>query len=264
MESAKISIVTPSFNQGGFIEEAIQSVFNQGYDNFEHIIVDNCSTDNTLEILKRYPHLKYVSEPDKGQSDAINKGFKMATGDIIGWLNSDDYYLPGTFKKVNDCLADPHVDGIYSNVQFVDAHGTHTRNLISHRPLKWLSLLYTFIQSTSFFFRRNIIDADILLDTELNLCMDQDFYVRLLYSGYKLQYIDDYFAAFRWHGNNKSMLTDDVMRNNAIEGLKIINKYTSLHLKPDRLNILLYKSAHKYVAKPVRGCLKLLPAKRFS
>ena len=100
MNNKKISIVSPSFNQGQYIEEAIQSVLNQGYENFEHIIIDACSTDNTLEILKKYSHLKWISEPDEGQSDALNKGFKLATGDIIGWLNVDDIYLSNTFKDV--------------------------------------------------------------------------------------------------------------------------------------------------------------------
>ncbi len=101
LSSLKISIVTPSFNQGIFIEEAIKSVLSQGYSDLEHIIVDNCSTDTTASVLARYPHLKVICEPDQGQSDALNKGFKAATGDIVGWLNADDKYLPGCFGKVS-------------------------------------------------------------------------------------------------------------------------------------------------------------------
>lgn len=259
MEPVKISIVTPSFNQGRFIEEAIKSVKNQGYDHFEHIIVDNCSTDNTLDILRKYPHLKYVSEPDEGQSDALNKGFKMATGDVIGWLNADDFYMPGTFHKVNKFFADAKTDAIYSNVTFVNAQGQYMRNLISHRPLNWLAFFYTFIQSTSLFFRRRIIDADILLDKDLNMCMDRDFYVRLLYGGYKLRYVDDYFASFRWHDNNKSLSSKKWKQQSLREGIKIINKNAGLSLKSDKVTLFVYDNIIRFFAKPVRGCLKLLP-----
>ena len=84
----KITILTPSFNQGAFVEKNIQSVMSQDYADFEHIIIDGGSTDNTVDILKKYPHLKWISEPDEGQADALNKGLAMATGDIVGWINS--------------------------------------------------------------------------------------------------------------------------------------------------------------------------------
>ena len=83
----KISIITPSFNQGQFIEEAIQSVLVQGYPDFEHIVVDNCSTDQTPEVVRRYPHVRWISEPDRGQSHALNKGFHLATGDVLTTLD---------------------------------------------------------------------------------------------------------------------------------------------------------------------------------
>ena len=88
----KISIITPSFNQGEYIEQTILSVLNQSYKNFEHIICDGGSTDGTVDILKKYKHLVWVSEKDAGQSDALNKALSICTGDIIGWINSDDYY----------------------------------------------------------------------------------------------------------------------------------------------------------------------------
>jgi len=98
--SPKISVITPSYNSSEYLEQAIQSVFDQNYANFEHIIVDGASTDGTLEILKRFPHLKWISEPDDGQSDAMNKGFAMSSGEIIVYLNSDDYFLPDAFNTV--------------------------------------------------------------------------------------------------------------------------------------------------------------------
>lgn len=98
----KISVVTVSFNQGRFIRQNIESVLNQGYTNFEHVIIDGGSTDETISILKEYPHLNWVSEKDKGQSDGLNKGFRKATGEIIVWINSDDMLAPGALHIIDD------------------------------------------------------------------------------------------------------------------------------------------------------------------
>lgn len=100
MPSAMISVITPSLNSGGYLEEAIRSVLTQQYPNFEHIVVDGGSEDGTLDILRKYPHLKWVSEPDKGQSDAMNKGFALSRGEIIVYLNADDYFEPNVFQTV--------------------------------------------------------------------------------------------------------------------------------------------------------------------
>jgi glycosyltransferase involved in cell wall biosynthesis len=100
-ELPKISIITPSYNQGKFIRQTIESIQAQNYPNYEHIIVDACSTDDTVEILKSYGNtIQWISEKDKGQADAINKGIRMATGQILAYINSDDYYLPGAFFRV--------------------------------------------------------------------------------------------------------------------------------------------------------------------
>ena len=98
--SLKISVVTPSLNSVDYIESAIQNVLDQKYDNFEHVVVDGGSTDGTIEVLKRYSHLKWISEPDRGQTNAMNKGFGMTDGDVIVYLNADDYFLPGAFHAV--------------------------------------------------------------------------------------------------------------------------------------------------------------------
>src|SRR5258708_17772127 len=124
----KISIITPSYNQGRFIEDAIQAVLAQDYPDFEHIIVDNCSSDNTLEILRKYPHLKWVSEPDEGQSDALNKGFGLSGGEVLGWLNCDDFYLPGAFHAAAEALRDEEIHGVYSDLKFCDID----KNIVKH------------------------------------------------------------------------------------------------------------------------------------
>src|SRR4030066_1952836 len=96
----KVSIITPSYNRAGMIETAIQSVLSQNFPEVEHIIIDGGSTDGTLDVLKKYPHLRVVSEPDQGMYDALNKGLNLATGEIIGFLNTDDYYAPSVFDKI--------------------------------------------------------------------------------------------------------------------------------------------------------------------
>jgi len=153
--SLKISIVTPSFNQGQYIASAIESVLSQQYASFEHIIVDNCSTDNTASILKSFPHLKVICGKDQGQSDALNKGFKMATGDIVGWLNADDKYLGGSLQHASQAFIDhPDYDLVYGDYRFVDVNGHLIRNrrelAFDSFMLKYLHVLY--IPSTTTFF----------------------------------------------------------------------------------------------------------------
>ena len=151
----RISIVTPSYNQAGFIAEAVKSVKAQAYADTEHLVLDNRSTDGTGDILKQYPHLKLICESDGGQSDALNKGFKMASGDIVGWLNADDRYLPGCFKIVADFFAaNPSCDILYGDYRLIDEAG----GILSYRKelgfdlfmLKYLHVLY--IPSTTTFF----------------------------------------------------------------------------------------------------------------
>lgn len=203
----KISIVTPSLDQGRFIEEAIISVLNQGYPNFEHIIIDGGSKDGTLDTLKKYPHLIWISEPDRGQSDALNKGFSMCSGEIIGWLNADDKYLPGCFQTVAAYLTNhPEVDIVYGDYRWVDESG----QVIQLRReldfdlfmLKYLHILY--IPSTATFFRRKIIDGGNFLDVRYHYAMDYDFFLRLALKGYKFAHIEGFLSDFRWHAESKT------------------------------------------------------------
>ncbi len=119
INNSKISIITPSFNQGQFIDETIQSVLSQNYESFEHIIIDGGSTDKTIEILKKYPHLIWVSEPDQGQSDALNKGFKMAKSEWVLWLNADDVLLPNALNNYHyRTIKNPKADVIHGHMLF--------------------------------------------------------------------------------------------------------------------------------------------------
>jgi glycosyltransferase involved in cell wall biosynthesis len=238
----KISIVTPSYNQGQYIEETIQSVLTQHYDNFEHIVIDGGSTDNTIEILKKYPHLIWVSEPDEGQSDAINKGFRRASGDIIGWLNADDLYLSNTFELVAEKLKYNNIDAVYSNYKFINSSGTVTRELITQHPRKWMSLFYCFIPSTTFFIKRKIIDQGIFIDKKFYIAMDKEFFAHIFYSGFKILKINSFFAHFRWHDNNKSIDTKAVKQIRFDEGLKIFNRYSGFYLPKNQVGMSMYKT----------------------
>lgn len=253
----KISIITPSFNQGRFIEDAIRSVLLQDYPDLEHIVVDNCSWDNTLEVLKRYPHIRWVSEPDNGQSHALNKGFRMATGDIIAWLNCDDFYLRGAFHTAARILSDPSIDGIYSDLEFCDVNWRITKRYQSHAPVRFLSLFHNFISSECLFIKRKIIDDGILVGEDLHYCMDQDFAATLLYRNYRLQYVRDCFAVFRWHGANKSIDTPWRRTQRIREGIRIFNRHNGLIRldEENKWNRKLYALA-RHLLKPYRVLLK--------
>lgn len=205
----KLSIVTPSHNQGQFLEDAIQAVLKQDHPRFEHIIIDKCSTDKTVEILKKYRHLKWISEPDKGQSDAINKGFRMATGDIIGWLNADDRYLPNCFHTIVSFLdSHPDVDIVYGDYRWID----HENSLIQLRReldfdmfmLKYLHILY--IPTASTFFRRKLIDEKNFLNITYHYAMDYEFFLRIALKGYKFAHVKNFVADYRWHTASKTSL----------------------------------------------------------
>jgi len=201
----KISIVTPSLNQGQYIEDCIQSALNQNYPNFEHIIIDGDSTDGTIEILKKYPHLKWISEPDEGQSDAINKGFGMATGDIIAWLNSDDVCCPNVFSKINNYFTkNKECMWVCGNVLFTDKK----LNITSRKKPFYSKFLLHFASASVYqpnnFFRRKILDEIGYLKNNFHAIMDKEWFSRIS-KKYKPHLINLDIAKFRWHETNKSV-----------------------------------------------------------
>lgn len=175
-----ISIITPSYNQGRFIEKTILSVLNQKDSDFEYIVMDGGSNDNTLEILKKYEgRLKWFSEKDKGQAHAINKGWKIARGEIFAWLNSDDTYEPMAFRKAAEFLAQNRdCDLVYGeghhiteNDQFIEKYPTEPFNFERLKKV-------CFICQPTVFLRRDVIEKIGYLNENLQFCMDYEFWIR--------------------------------------------------------------------------------------
>ena len=211
--ACKISIVTPSLNQGRYLEEALLSARNQNYPLAEHIVTDGVSTDGTVELLKRYSgeasngHLHWTSEPDQGQSDALNKGFRVATGDIIGWLNSDDRYRPGCFQAVIDAFDEnPDIDILYGDYTWIDESG---RIMQIRREIEFSRFILSYhrvlyIPSTATFFRRRIFDDGNFVDAQYRYAMDYEYFLRLAHKGYRFKHVPRLLADFRWHPSSKS------------------------------------------------------------
>ena len=201
----KISIVTPSFNQGRYIEEAILSVSTQMYSDIEHIVIDGGSTDETIGILKKYPHLKWISEPDNGQAEALNKGLKMATGDLIGWLNADDTYLSTTFNIVSEFFSQrTDVALTYGCVYVIDEESRVIRKRITPEfDFGMMVRLGTCYAQPTFFFRRSVLDRVGFMDATLRQAMDYDFILKV---GEKLvvRKLPRFLGSFRTHSGSMS------------------------------------------------------------
>jgi glycosyltransferase involved in cell wall biosynthesis len=178
----KISILTPSYNSGKYIERAILSVLLQGYNDFEHIITDGGSTDNTQNILKKYPHLKWVSEKDRGQSDAMNKAFAMSSGDIIGFLNADDEYEPGAFNHVAEIFNVKNPDVIVGNLYrcMTSRKEVHSPSINLKDILKFWN--FTFPLNPSCYFYKSDVQKKIgSFPVENHFTMDYWFLLRAYY-----------------------------------------------------------------------------------
>ena len=205
-----VSIITPSYNTGEYIRDTIESVISQGYPHFEHIIYDGGSTDETIKILKEYPHLIWFSESDRGQSHAINKGLRIAKGDIIGWLNSDDTYNPGAIKTAVEYFNNhPGLELVHTDCNIID------RNNIIIRPCQASEfdlhklLFSNNIQQMTVFLKKNILDKIGLIDEKLHYTMDREFWLRIiLKKNIRTKYIPgETFANFRFIEGTKCYST---------------------------------------------------------
>ena len=219
----KISVITPSYNQGKFIRRTLDSVLlNQDYTNIEHLVMDGLSTDETIDILKEYKNrfkdkLIFISEKDKGQSNAINKGFKKASGEIIGWINSDDYYEDKIFSFVVNYFKDnPDVDMLYGICDVVDEHGKFVSTIeegynfkkrkIDYREFKYDNLMNVYsglIPQPAVFFRTSVFDKVGYLDESFNFVMDYEYWLRIGRKC-KIKRVEKHLANFRTHQEAKT------------------------------------------------------------
>lgn len=228
----KISIITPTLNQAKFLPETIDSVLVQNYKELQFIIIDGGSTDDTKKILKNKKDITWLSEKDNGQAAAINKGLKMATGDIVGYLNSDDILMPGTLQKLNHFFSNnSNYFWVTGKCHIIDEKSQVIRSAITSYKNFWLShcrsfiilKILNFISQPSTFWRRKALRKIGYFNEALHFTMDYDYWLRLM-STYKLGYIDDYLAYFRIHPNSKSTKN---LNNLFDEGYNTVKHYSN-------------------------------------
>lgn len=199
-----VSVVTPSLNQARYLRKALESVRAQTYARVEHIVVDGGSTDGSLEILGEADGLRWVSEPDRGQSHALNKGFAMARGDVLGWLNADDAYEPHAIAAAVAALGDAGL--VYADVMRVDDDGVNPRRIRSRPEFDlWTELnLGCGVYSPAVFITREALMSVGDLDEELHLTMDYDLWLRIG-KRFPVRHVDDVWALQRLHGEAKTI-----------------------------------------------------------
>jgi glycosyltransferase involved in cell wall biosynthesis len=230
----QISIITPSYNQAQFIEETIRSVLLQGYPNLEYIIMDGGSKDASVEIIRKYePWLAYwVSEPDKGQGNAVNQGFKRSNGSILAWNNSDDIYEKGALSLVATCMANqPQTDVVYGNAKVVDENGQKIWELrsVPFTPKAFLYKTVHIAAQCAVFWRRELFFKVEMLNEDLKFAMDFELLVKFIEAGAKFTFLRAFLGSYRAHGGSKTFGTSD---QSVSEELKI-GQYARIRQRPD-------------------------------
>jgi glycosyltransferase involved in cell wall biosynthesis len=248
----KISIVTPSYNQAQFLERTILSVLNQNYPNLEYIIIDGGSTDGSVEIIKKYEkYLSYwVSEKDRGQSHALNKGFEKANGKIFAYLNSDDLYLPNVLKIISKYFNQNEWDIIYGHSYVIDA-SDNINNLSVALPFRLKEYFFGVfpIPQQSSFWKPEVFYKTKGFNIENHTCMDGEFYVKAATLGFKFKPINYILSCFRIHKDsitgsgkfNKQYYLDEKIIKNKYGNSNYNNKILKFYYRIKYLPIKLLK-----------------------
>ena len=203
----KVSVVTPSFNQAQFLERTLASVASQLRAQVEHVVFDGGSTDGSVAILERFrPAVRWTSEKDAGQADAVNQGIRATDGDVIGWLNSDDVYYPGAIQRVVEYLDEhPDVDVVYGMADHIDrddyAFEAYPTEPWSFERLKHRGI----ICQPAAFFRRRVVERHGALDASLRYCMDYEYWLRLAKAGARFAYLEEKLAGSRLYAETKTL-----------------------------------------------------------
>ena len=251
-----ISVIVPSYNQGRFVRQTLDSILEQGYPNLELIVMDGGSDDETVDILEEYsPHLSHwVSEPDNGQSHAINKGFAVATGSLVGWLNSDDLYLPKSmFQAASYMLEHPDCDVVFSDYVFIDESG----DVLKRRreiPFDFSTYLWTrdcYHANCAGMFRRQVFEETGGLREDLDYSMDYEFYLRLASQGFRVDHVREFWGAYRFHEESKSVADNE---SQIRESMEVASVY-SHDVRAPWLRGPLY-SAKRKLLKLLTGCYR--------
>lgn len=249
----KITVLTPSFNQGGYIRKNILSVCNQHYPNFEHIIIDGGSTDETVSILESYSHIRWVSEKDAGQADALNKGLCMATGDIIGWLNSDDYYVDDIFGTVADYFSKQQLKWIVGNTKtYFEIAGHTVDNHVATVSFNNLLNNPDIVRQQGAFYRRTAIEEVGGWDASLFMVMDYDLWVKLSKLSLPLM-ANKTFGCSRITGNQKTSLQN--ARCQLLEIDRVLKRNGASFI--NRIHVRLKKELSVYIWRLKASQLKL-------
>jgi glycosyltransferase involved in cell wall biosynthesis len=246
-----VSIITPSYNQASYLEQTMRSVLGQGYADIEYIVIDGASTDGSVDIIKKYAgRLAYwVSEKDRGQAEAINKGFARAHGAIVAWLNSDDYYLPGVVAAAVKAF-DEHPEAVlvYADMLAVDEHG-QTTNTLKYQQLTLEDLLcFQIIGQPAVFMRRSALEASGGLDLTFHFLLDHLLWIRVAQQG-KLIHVNQTWAAARYHAEAKNRAKAAEFGREAFRILETVERDTNLALVLARVNRRARASAHRVDAR---------------
>lgn len=229
--SLKFSLVTPSYQHVKYIRQTIDSVLEQDYANIDFHVIDGNSTDGTVDILRSYgDRLHWISEPDRGQADAINKGFRQTTGEIMGWLNSDDYYAPGVLKKVAELFTThPEIQLIYGDAMGISESGhmiglrTHIRERMDMTQSDQEILInqYCFVVQPATFWRRSLWQDIGELNADLQYSMDYEYWMRVA-QRYSFHYLPEVLAFERLYTNTKTS-RGNIPRMEEIERIALLN-----------------------------------------
>lgn len=201
-----ITVVTPSYQQGRWLEAAMRSVLDQGYPRLEYVVVDGGSTDGSVDVLRRHADRLawWTSGPDGGQADAINQGFERTTGEVMGWLNSDDMLLPGALARIARAFRDPRVQAVCGWRELIDEQGRPVSSMAYPQPTAAVLRTRPILPQETVYWRRSLWERLGPLDAGLRFAMDTEYWLRMLERGVTPRLIRAFLGVFRWQPEQKS------------------------------------------------------------